>query len=63
MDNKVKNQLLNELENLTIVMNVPIDKQKNPHWLLENVTVNNKEHKNVDKVIKISNLLVKEERQ
>ena len=31
------NQLLNELENLTISMNIPIGRRKDYNWILRNV--------------------------
>lgn len=63
MDNNTKFQLLNELENLTRHMNVPIHRQKDPGWLLRNVGINNAGHKNLDKIIKICKLLRKEENE
>lgn len=60
MDSKTKNQLLNELENLTRSMNVPTFKQKDVDWLLENIETNNVNHKNLSKVKKICQLLKKE---
>lgn len=60
IDNKTRNQLLNELEKLTSVMNIPIQKQKDSHWLLNNASINNPNHKNLEKIIKICNLLEKE---
>lgn len=62
MDNKTKNQLLNELENLTRFMDIPLNRQKDPHWLLRNAGINNQGHKNLDKVIRICKFIVKEER-
>lgn len=61
MDNKTKNQLLNELENLTRFMDIPLQRQKDPHWLLRNAGINNANHKNLDKVIKICKFIMKEE--
>lgn len=61
MDNKTKNQLLNELENLTRNMDIPLNRQKDPHWLSRNADINNPGHKNLDKITKICKLLMKEE--
>ena len=61
MDNLTKTQLLNELENLTRQMDVPINRQKDPGWLLRNVGINNPGHKNINKIIKICKLLRKED--
>jgi hypothetical protein len=61
MDNLIKNQLLNELENLTRQMDVPIHRQKDPGWLLRNAGINNPGHKNLEKIIKICKLLRKED--
>ncbi|NDB56868.1 hypothetical protein EB001_00215 [bacterium] len=60
MDNLIRNQLLNELENLTRQMDVPIHRQKDPSWLIRNVGINNPGHKNLEKIIKICKLLQKE---
>lgn len=59
----VKNQLLNELENLTRTMDVPLARQKDPRWLLRNVGINNQSHKNLDKVIRICKFLISKENQ
>jgi len=61
MNNLTKNQLLNELENLTRQMDVPIHRQKDPDWLLRNAGINNPNHTKLDKVNKICKLLMKEE--
>jgi|688.fasta_scaffold468912_2 hypothetical protein len=60
MDNLTKNQLLNELENLTRQMDVPIHRQKDPGWLIRNIGINNPGHKNIEKITKICKLLEKE---
>lgn len=57
----VKNQLLNELENLTRVMDIPLARQKDPHWLLRNADINNPNHKNLDKIIRICKFLISKE--
>lgn len=61
LDPIVKQQLLNELENLTRSMDIPFARQKDPSWLLRNAGINNAGHKNLDKLIKICKLLRKEE--
>jgi hypothetical protein len=61
MDNQVKNQLLNELENLTRNMDIPIQRQKDFRWLMRNAGINNPNHKNLGKINKICQLLMKEE--
>ena len=61
MDNQIKNQLLNELENLTSNMEIPFAKRKDYNWLIQNAELSNQNHKNLAKVIKISQLLKKEE--
>lgn len=62
MDNNTKQQLLNELENLTMNMNIPFLNLRDPDWLLENVEVSNVGHKNINKIIQISKLLVKDKK-
>lgn len=61
IDNKTKNQLLNELENLTKVMDIPFQRQRDPHWLLRNAGINNPDHKNLNKIFKICKYLISEE--
>jgi len=61
IDNKTKNQLLNELENLTKVMDIPFQRQRDPHWLLRNASINNPDHKNLNKIFKICKYLINEE--
>ena len=56
-----RNQLLNELERITSLMDVPFARQKDYSWLLRNVAINNKNEKQVKKVITICQLLMKEE--
>jgi hypothetical protein len=52
---------LNELENLTTVMNIPIGRRKDYHWIMRNGAILNENNRNLDKVIKICKLLVKGE--
>ena len=61
MENLVKNQLLNELENLTRVMDIPTQRQRDFRWLSRNAGINNPNHKNLEKINKICKLLMKEE--
>jgi len=53
-------QLINELENLTSNMDIPFARRKDVNWLLRNADINNKNHKNLAKVIKICQLLSNE---
>lgn len=56
-----RNQLLNELEKITSLMDVPFARQKDYSWLLSNVAINNNNEKQVKKVITICQLLIKGE--
>lgn len=56
-----RNQLLNELEKITSLMNVPFARQKDYSWLLNNIAINNENEKQVKKVITICQLLMKKE--
>jgi uncharacterized pyridoxamine 5'-phosphate oxidase family protein len=55
------NQLLNELENLTTSMNIPISKRKDYHWIILNGVIVNEGNRNLDKALKICKVLAKEE--
>jgi hypothetical protein len=55
------NQLLNELENLTTSMNIPISKRKDYHWIMLNGVIVNEGNRNLDKALKICKVLAKEE--
>ena len=55
------NQLLNELENLTTSMNIPIARRKDYRWIMRNGEILNEGNRNLDKVIKICKILLKEE--
>lgn len=55
------NQLLNELENLTTSMNIPIARRKDYRWIMRNGEILNEGNRNLDKAIKICKLLLKEE--
>lgn len=57
----VKKQLLNELENLTRSMDIPLTRQKDPHWLLRNADINNPGHKNLNKIFQICKFLISKE--
>ncbi len=57
----VKKQLLNELENLTRGMDIPLARQKDPNWLLSNADINNPGHKNLNKIFKICKFLISKE--
>lgn len=57
----VKKQLLNELENLTRGMDIPLIRQKDPYWLLQNADVNNPGHKNLDKIVRICKYIIAKE--
>ena len=54
-------QLLNELENLTTTMNIPISRRKDYRWIMRNGEILNEGNRNLDKAIKICKVLVKEE--
>lgn len=55
------NQLLNELERLTGLMNIPISRRKDYRWIMRNGEILNEGNRNLDKVIKICKVLLKEE--
>ena len=54
-------QLLNELENLSTSMNIPISRRKDYRWIMRNGEILNEGNHNLDKAIKICKVLVKEE--
>ncbi|CAB4135658.1 hypothetical protein UFOVP573_55 [uncultured Caudovirales phage] len=56
-----KKQLLNELEKLTSLMDIPFARRTDIHWILQNVVMNNTDEKKIKKVISICQLLVKDE--
>ena len=58
MDKRTELLLINELEKLTTSMDVPVFRRSDPGWLLRNVIFNNKDHPNLDKVIKICKQLL-----
>lgn len=49
-----------ELENLTTCMDIPFYRRTDAAWLLRNASINNPNHKNLAKVIKIATLLTGE---
>lgn len=49
-----------ELENLTTTMDIPFYRRTDTAWLLRNASINNANHKNLAKVIKIATLLTRE---
>lgn len=55
------NQLLNELERLTTLMNIPIGRRKDYRWIMRNGEILNEGNRNLDKAIKICKVLLKEE--
>lgn len=55
------NQLLNELERLTSLMNIPIGRRKDYRWIMRNGEILNEGNRNLDKAIKICKVLLKEE--
>ena len=55
------NQLLNELERLTTLMNIPIGRRKDYRWIMRNGEILNEGNRNLDKTIKICKMLLKEE--
>jgi len=60
MDSQTKILLLNELNNLTLSMDIPFARLNDLHWLMRNVQINNSNHRNTEKVIKICKLLTKD---
>lgn len=55
------NQLLNELERLSSLMNIPIGRRKDYRWIMRNGEILNEGNRNLDKAIKICKVLLKEE--
>ena len=55
------NQLLNELERLSSLMNIPIGRRKDYRWIMRNAEILNEGNRNLDKAIKICKVLLKEE--
>ena len=58
MDEKTKLLVINELERLTTSMDVPVFRRSDAGWLLRNVEINNADHPNLNKVIKICKQLL-----
>jgi len=58
MDKRTELLLINELEKLTTSMDVPVFRRSDPGWLLRNAMFNNKDHPNLNKVIKICKQLL-----
>jgi hypothetical protein len=56
-----KQQLLDELEKLTSLMDIPFARRTDIHWILRNVAINNTDEKKIKKVISICQLLLKDE--
>jgi hypothetical protein len=56
-----KKQLLDELEKLTSLMDIPFARRTDIRWILRNVAINNTDEKRVKKVISICQLLMKGE--
>ena len=57
-----KQQLLDELEKLTSLLDIPFARRTDIHWILRNVAINNTDEKRVKKVISICQLLMKDEK-
>jgi len=55
------NQLLNELERLTTLMNIPIGRRKDYRWIMRNGEILNEGNRNLEKAMKICKMLLKEE--
>lgn len=49
--------VLNELESLTTSMDVPFHRRRDFSWLMRNVQINNADHVNTAKVLKICKYL------
>jgi hypothetical protein len=56
-----KQQLLDELEKLTSLLDIPFARRTDIHWILRNIAINNTDEKRVKKVISICQLLMKGE--
>lgn len=56
---KHKQQLLDELEKLTSLLDIPFARRADIHWILKNIAINNTDEKRVKKVISICQLLMK----
>jgi hypothetical protein len=52
--------LFTELEKLTTNMDIPIFRRADAAWLLRNASINNEDHKNLQKVLKIAKILTGE---
>lgn len=52
--------LFTELEKLTTNMDIPIFRRTDAAWLLRNASINNEDHKNLQKVMKIAKILAGE---
>jgi hypothetical protein len=61
LDKTQINQLLNELERLSSLMNIPIGRRKDYRWIMRNGEILNEGNRNLEKVLKICKVLVKEE--
>lgn len=56
---KYRNQLLDELENLTLSIGIPFARRKDYHWIMRNISVNNADDKKIKKITTICQLLMK----
>ena len=56
-----KNQLLDELEKLSSLLDIPFARRKDYRWIMRNVAINNTDDKKIKKVISICQLLMKDE--
>lgn len=52
--------LFAELEKLTTNMDIPVFRRMDAAWLVRNAPINNQDHKNLQKVMKIAKLLAGE---
>ena len=52
--------LFTELEKLTTNMDIPIFRRTDAAWLLRNASINNEDHSNLQKVMKIAKILTGE---
>ena len=55
------NQLLNELERLSTLMNIPIARRKDYRLIMRNGEILNEGNRNLEKAMKICKMLLKEE--
>lgn len=55
-----KRQLLDELEKLSSLLDIPFARRRDYRWIMRNVAINNTDDKKMKKVISICQLLMKD---